>query len=71
MNVSRRDFMKIGGLSVAATGFTAKALASAQNQTLDQVRQMVENVKPLEQLDYDRRMEKAVKPGGQKSPNCV
>ncbi|MFC1782910.1 M24 family metallopeptidase [Planctomycetota bacterium] len=59
MSFSRRDFMKIGGLSIAACGLVNKVLADAQPDILPQLKNMATDVKPLTPRDYLARNEKA------------
>ncbi len=57
--ITRRHFLRIGGLTVAASGWVMKALgASARNQT-SPLSNMVGDVKPLTVEDYAARLEKA------------
>ena len=57
--ITRRHFLKIGGLTVAASSWVTKMLAaSAQSQT-STLQNMVADVKPLTAGDYAARLEKA------------
>ena len=57
--ITRRHFLKIGGLTVAASGWVTKLLgASVQSQT-SPLQNMVADVKPLMPEDYAARLEKA------------
>jgi Xaa-Pro dipeptidase len=59
MSFSRRDFMKIGGLSIATCGLVDKVLADAQPDISPQLKNMIADVKPLTLQDYLDRNEKA------------
>jgi len=59
MSFTRRDFMKIGGLSIAAHGFADQLLADTNSSSRQQLKNMVEGVEPLVEADYLRRNEKA------------
>ncbi|MFC1554926.1 M24 family metallopeptidase [candidate division KSB1 bacterium] len=59
MGYSRRNFMKIGGLSVAAFGFAQNILAGQNRQVGQQLRNMVGDVEPLNEQDYENRLENA------------
>lgn len=56
---TRRDFLKIGGLSIAASGITKNLLASPKPQIQSTLTNMVSKVEPLTAADYERRMAKA------------
>jgi hypothetical protein len=57
--ITRRNFLKVGGLTVAASGWVSKWLgASAPNQE-SPLQNMVADVKPLTAEDYAARIEKA------------
>ncbi len=58
---TRREFLKIGGLSIAASGFTKSLLASPKPQTQTKLKNMVSGVKPLNAADYEIRIIKAQK----------
>jgi len=59
MSFSRREFLKIGGLSVATYGFINNLFSSQKNSKKSELKNMVSNVKPLIPEDYQSRLEKA------------
>jgi Xaa-Pro dipeptidase len=59
MTVSRREFIKIGGLSIAATGWAKNLLADDRGPARSELKNMVAGVKPLDPRDYEMRQEKA------------
>ncbi len=61
MRYSRRNFLKISGLTVSATGFATKLFAEEKSSTTQQLQDMVAGVKPLNEDDYRKRIEKAKK----------
>jgi len=61
MQHTRRDFLKIGGLSFAASGFTKNIFASPKQETQSTLKNMVSGVEPLTTSDYENRIIKAQK----------
>lgn len=62
MKNTRRDFLKIGGLSIAASGLVSPFLTSCINGEEDTgLVNEIEGVKPLSGSDYDKRLEKLLK----------
>ena len=59
MTVSRREFFKIGGLSIGAFGFAKSLLSKARGASESQLKNMVADIKPLTRQDYGLRLEKA------------
>lgn len=59
MKVSRREFFKIGGLSIGAFGFAESLFSKPRRASVSQLKNMAANVKPLTPQDYDLRLEKA------------
>ncbi len=59
--LSRRSFLKAGGLSVAAFGFMDKILGRSLEAGSEPLKNMVADVKPLTAEDYRARREKAVR----------
>jgi len=59
MSFSRREFLKIGGLSVASYGFINNLFSSPETSTKSELKNMVSNIKPLVPEDYKKRVEKA------------
>lgn len=57
--ITRRHFLKIGGLTVAASGWVMKALGGAARTQASTLSNMVGDVKPLTAEDYAVRLEKA------------
>ena len=58
---TRRDFLKIGGLSIAVGGFTKNLFSSPKQQTQSTLKNMVSGVEPLTAADYENRIIKAQK----------
>ncbi len=59
MKVSRREFFKIGGLSIGAYGFAESLFSKPREASESQLKNMVADVKPLTPQDYGLRLEKA------------
>ena len=59
MFFSRREFLKIGGLSITAFGFANSLFSRSEKSAQTQLKNMVAGVKPLAPEDYEARMEKA------------
>jgi Xaa-Pro dipeptidase len=59
MMVSRREFFKIGGLSIGAFGFAKSLFSRDRRASESQLKNMVADVKPLTRQDYEMRLEKA------------
>lgn len=59
MTVSRREFFKIGGLSIGVFGFVESLFSEHRKASESQMKNMVANVKPLTPRDYELRLEKA------------
>jgi Xaa-Pro dipeptidase len=57
--LSRRNFFKVGGLSVAAFGFVDRILGHSFQAESSPLQNMVGDVKPLTAEDYAARIEKA------------
>jgi Xaa-Pro dipeptidase len=57
--ITRRHFLKIGGLTVAASGWTTKVLMGSAQAQKSPLQNMVADVKPLAAEDYAARLEKA------------
>ena len=57
--ITRRHFLKIGGLTVAASGWVARVLARSSQAQTSPLQNMVAGVKPLTAEDYAARLEKA------------
>ncbi len=57
--VSRRNFLKFGGLSVTTFGFLSKMFGQSQQAETSPLKDMVADVKPLTAKDYAARLEKA------------
>jgi Xaa-Pro dipeptidase len=57
--ITRRHFLKIGGLTVAASGWAAKVLSASEQSQPPPLQNMVADVKPLTADDYAARLEKA------------
>jgi len=57
--ITRRHFLKIGGLSVAASTWATKLLAGPAQAQTSPLQNMVADVKPLTPEDYAARLEKA------------
>ncbi|MEA1888031.1 MAG: Xaa-Pro peptidase family protein [Bacteroidota bacterium] len=64
MKNTRREFIKIGGLSIAATGLVAPFLKSCAEQGTESadhnLQNMVKGVEPLTEEDYQRRLDRLV-----------
>ena len=56
MTVSRREFFKIGSLSVGAFGFTKSLFSKSRGQSGSKLENMVADVKPLTPEDYKMRL---------------
>jgi len=65
MKNTRREFLKIGGLSIAATGMVSPFLKSCIDEDKSEVNSglsnMIEGVKPLTQDDYKDRLNRLVR----------
>jgi len=59
MSYSRRTFLKIGGLSITATGFISSFLSSCGKKEERVLTNLVSGVKPLTEDDYSQRQQKA------------
>ncbi len=59
MTVSRREFFKIGGLSIVASGWVKNLLSYPRRGAESELKNMVADVKPLASEDYRMRQEKA------------
>ena len=57
--VSRRDFLKVGGLSLTTFGFVKSLLSRSNPRVQEELRNMVEGVAPLGEKDFIARQEKA------------
>jgi hypothetical protein len=57
--ISRREFIKIGGLSIAVSGLTKSFFANPHQDVGPELKNMVSDVKPLTNEDYEKRLEKA------------
>jgi Xaa-Pro dipeptidase len=64
--ITRRSFLKVGGLTVSLSGFAASLLGRSARQTATQapapgakLENMLAGVKPLAPEDYDARLQKA------------
>jgi Xaa-Pro aminopeptidase len=57
--ITRRHFLKIGGLTVAASGWVSKVLGASPQAQAAPLQNMVADVKPLTAEDYVARLEKA------------
>jgi Xaa-Pro dipeptidase len=57
--VSRRNFLKFGGLSVTTFGFLSKMFGQSQQAETSPLKNMVLGLKPLTAEDYAARLEKA------------
>jgi len=58
---TRRDFLKIGGLSIAVSGFTKNLFSLPKQQAQSTLKNMVSGVEPLNAADYENRIAKAQK----------
>ncbi len=59
MSLTRRKFIKVGGLSITTLGFTSTLFSSAQKPGQAELSNMVKGVKPLTPEDYEQRLDKA------------
>ncbi len=59
MSLSRRKFLKVGGLSLTTFGFTGTLLSRTQESTQAELSNMVKGVEPLTAEDYELRLDKA------------
>lgn len=62
MSLTRRKFIKVGGLSITTLGFTStlfSRFSSVQESTQAELSNMVKGVKPLTPGDYEQRLNKA------------
>ena len=59
--VSRRGFLKVGGLSISALGFVNSLFSNTLLSQQAKLSNMVAGVKPLGPEDYESRLEKATK----------
>ena len=59
MTVSRRDFFKIGGLSIGAVGLTKSLFTESRHPAKAELENMVKDVEPLTPEDFAMRQEKA------------
>lgn len=57
--ITRRSFLKIGGLSVALSGMVDEVFSQTQTAEMPPLKNMVTEVKPLTAEDYASRQEKA------------
>ena len=57
--ITRRHFLKIGGLTVAASGWVSKVLGASPQAQTSPLQNMVADVKPLTAEDFAARMDKA------------
>lgn len=57
--ITRRHFLKVGGLTVAASGWVMKALGASAHSQASPLQNMVADVKPLMAEDFAARLEKA------------
>lgn len=57
--ISRREFIKVNGLSIAVFGFAKNLFSRFKDESGAQLKNMVSDVKPLIQEDFDARLEKA------------
>jgi len=61
MKASRREFLKIGGITIAATGVVPTLLSSCSSESSQtQFTNMLEGVEPLNDADYQIRLDKLV-----------
>jgi len=56
---SRRDFLKVGGVSLASLGFVKNVFSQAAGVTSAKLENLTAGVKPLGPEDYEARLEKA------------
>ena len=59
MSVSRRKFLKIGGLSITTFGLTSNLFSRSPQAGESQLKNMVNGIQPLTPEDYEKRMKKA------------
>lgn len=59
MLLTRRKFIKVGGLSITTLGFTSTLFSSPQKTGQAALSNMVKGVKPLTPEDYEQRLDKA------------
>jgi Xaa-Pro dipeptidase len=59
MFLSRRKFIKVGGLSITTLGFTGTLFSSPQESAQAELSNMIKGVKPLTPEDYEQRLDKA------------
>lgn len=59
MMVSRRDFLKIGGLSITAFGFAKSLFSRSEPTAQTQMKKLIRGVEPLALEDYEKRQSKA------------
>jgi len=59
MSFTRREFLKVGGVSITTFGFVKNLFSRSEDATVAKVKRMVDNVKPLTPEDYQMRLEKA------------
>lgn len=57
--ITRRHFLKIGGLTVAASGWVSRLFGSTAGEEMPSLQNMVADIKPLTAEDYTARLEKA------------
>lgn len=57
--VSRRNFLKIGGLSITAFGFAKSLFSRSESAVQTQLKDMIIGVEPLTLEDYEKRLGKA------------
>jgi len=57
--ITRRHFLKIGGFTVAASGWVSKVLGASPQAQPPALQNMIADVKPLTPDDYSGRLEKA------------
>jgi Xaa-Pro dipeptidase len=61
MSLTRRKFIKVGGLSITTLGFTNTLFSHNQESTQAELGNMVKGVEPLTAEDYEQRLDKAQK----------
>ena len=59
MQLQRRNFLKLGGLSVAAYGILPVLLSSCKSKPLISLEKMTDGVEPLQKEDYEKRLARA------------
>ena len=57
--ITRRHFLKIGGLTLATSGWSAKVLLASEQSQSPLLQNMVSDIKPLTAEDYAARLDKA------------